>query len=61
MVIKNTILTENRLGDIEDIIAAKGRIVTTGNIHKVLGKKYSRFAVNKRIYDLKEKEWLIFR
>jgi predicted transcriptional regulator of viral defense system len=56
---KNTILTEKRFADIEDIIASFGRIVITGDIHKALGKKYSKFALRKRIYQLKEKGWLV--
>lgn len=56
---KNTILTEKRFKDIEDIIASFGRIVTAGDIHKALGKKYSKFALKKRIYGLKEKGWLV--
>lgn len=56
---KNTILTEKRLKDIEDIIASFGRIVTAGDIHKALGKKYSKFVLKKRIYELKEKGWLV--
>ncbi|MCG2676221.1 type IV toxin-antitoxin system AbiEi family antitoxin domain-containing protein [bacterium] len=59
MTSKNTILTEKRLRDIEDIIASKGKIVTASDIYKALGKKYSRFVLKKRIYDLKEKGWLI--
>lgn len=59
MTSKNTILTEKRLKDMEDIIASKGKIVAAGDIHKALGKKYSKFAIKKRIYDLKEKGWLI--
>jgi len=58
-VSKNTILTEKRLLDIEDIIASKGKIVTTADIREVLREKYSSFVLNKRIYDLKEKGWLI--
>jgi len=56
---KNTILTEKRLKDIEDIIASSGRIVTADDIYKTLSKKYSKFALKKRIYELKEKGWLI--
>lgn len=56
---KNTILTKKRLQDIEDIIASSGRIVTAGDIRKALGNKYSRFVLKKRIYELKEKGWLI--
>jgi len=59
MVSKNTILTKKRLKDIEDIIASSGRIVTAGDIHKALGKIYSKFVLKKRIYELKEKGWLI--
>ncbi len=59
MVSKNTILTEKRLEDIEDIIASSGKIVTADDIHKALGKKYSRFVLKKRIYELKEKGWLV--
>ncbi len=59
MVSKNTILTEKRLTDIEDIIAASGKIVTAVDIHKTLGKKCSRFVLKKRIYELKAKGWLI--
>jgi predicted transcriptional regulator of viral defense system len=56
---KNTILTEKRLKDIEDIIASSGRIVTAGDIHKALGARYSRFILKKRVYELKEKGWLV--
>lgn len=56
---KNTILTEKRLKDIEDIIVSSGRIVTADDIYKALSKKYSKFALKKRIYELKEKGWLI--
>lgn len=59
MISKNTILTEKRIKDIEDIIASSGKIVATGDIHKALGKKYSRFALKKRIYELKVKGWLV--
>jgi len=59
MASKNTILTENRLSDIEEIIASSGNIVTAKDIHKVLGKKYSKFALKKKIYQLKEKGWLV--
>lgn len=58
MASKNTILTEKRLQDIEDIIASFGRIAATEDIHKALGKKYSKFVLKKRIYDLKSKGWL---
>ena len=56
---KNTILTEKRLRDIEDIIASCGRIVSTDDIHKTLGERYSKFVLKKRIYELKEKGWLV--
>jgi len=56
---KHTILTEKRLKDIEDIIVTSGRIVTTDNIHKALSNKYTKFTLKKRIYDLKEKGWLV--
>ena len=56
---KNTILTEKRLADIEDIIASSGRIVTASDIHKTLDRKYSKFALKKRVYELKEKGWLV--
>ena len=59
MVSKNTILTEKRIKDIEDIIAASGKIVTAGDVRKSLGKKYSKFALKKRIYELKTKGWLV--
>jgi len=59
MVSKNTILTEKRLTDIEDIIVSSGKIVTADDIHKALGRKYSKFALKKRVYELKEKGWLI--
>ena len=59
MVSKNTILTEKRLVDIEDIIAASGKIVTAEDIHKALGRKYSRFVLKKRVYELKKNGWLI--
>lgn len=56
---KNTILTEKRLADLEDIIVSSGKIVTADDIHKALGKKYSKFALRKRVYQLKEKGWLV--
>jgi len=56
---KNTILTQKRLKDIEDIIASSGRIVSSDDIHKALGGKYSKFVLKKRIYELKEKGWLV--
>lgn len=56
---KNTILTEKRLRDIEDIIAGCGRITTTQGIRKSIGARYSKFALKKRIYQLKEKGWLV--
>ena len=59
MASKNTILTEKRLSDIEEIIASSGNIVTAKDIHKVLGKKYSKFALKKKIYQLKEKGWFV--
>jgi predicted transcriptional regulator of viral defense system len=59
MASKNTILTEKRLKDIEDIIASFGRIVSTDDIYKTLGGKYSKFVLKKRIYELREKGWLI--
>lgn len=59
MVSKNTILTEKRLVDIENIIAASGKIVTAEDIHKALGRKYSRFVLKKLVYELKKKGWLI--
>ena len=59
MASKNTILTKKRLKDIEDIIASSGRIVTSGDIHKSLGKKYSKFVLRKRINELKKNGWLI--
>ncbi len=59
MVSKNTILTEKRIKDIEDIIASSGKIAATNDIHKAIGKQYSRFVFKKRIYELKEKGWLI--
>lgn len=59
MTSKNTILTEKRIKDIEDIIASSGKIVAAGDIHKAIGKQYSRFALRKRIYELKEKGWLV--
>lgn len=59
MVSKNTILTKKRLNDIEDILASTGRIVTTNDIYKTLGSKYSKFVLKKRIYELKEKGWLV--
>ena len=59
MVSKNTILTEKRLVDIEDIIAASGKIVTADDIHKALGRKYSKFVLKKRVYELKKNGWLI--
>jgi len=59
MVSKNTILTEKRLVDIEDIIVASGKIVTAKDIHKALGRKYSKFVLKKRVYELKKNGWLI--
>ncbi|MEW6088122.1 MAG: hypothetical protein AB1498_07435 [bacterium] len=59
MASKNTILTEKRLKDIEDIIAFSGRIVPANDIYRNLGKKYSRFALKKKIFELKEKGWLV--
>lgn len=59
MVSKNTILTEKRLVDIENIIVASGKIVTAEDIRKVLGRKYSRFVLKKQIYELKKKGWLV--
>lgn len=59
MVSKNTILTERRLKDIEEVIASFGRLVTSEEIHKALGAKYSGFVLKKRIYELKEKGWLV--
>ena len=56
---KYTILTKSRLKDIEDIIISSGKIVTASDIHKALSNKYTRSAIKKRIYDLKEKGWLI--
>ena len=56
---KNTILTQKRLKDIEDIIASSGRIVSSDDIHKAFGGKYSKFVLKKRIYELKEKGWLV--
>jgi len=38
VVSKNTILTEKRLVDIEDIIAVSGKIVTANDIHKALAQ-----------------------
>jgi predicted transcriptional regulator of viral defense system len=59
MTSKNTILTEKRIKDIEDIIAFSGKIVTADDIHKALGKKYSKFVLKKRVYELKVKGWLV--
>jgi len=59
MVSNNTILTKKRLQDIEDIIASAGRIVTTDGAYKALREKYSKFAIKKRVFELKEKGWLI--
>lgn len=59
MVSKNTLLTEKRIEDIEDIIAYSGRIASSGDIHKAIGKKCSIFALKNRIYELKEKGWLV--
>ncbi len=59
MVSKNTILTEKRIKDIEDIIAASGKIVTADDIHKALGGKYSKFVLKKMVYELKVKGWLV--
>jgi len=59
MVSKNTILTEKKLKDIEDIVVSSGRIVTSTDVRKALGKQYSKFALKKRIYELKEKGWFI--
>lgn len=59
MVSKNTILTEKRLKDIEEIVVHSGRIVTAENIYKALHGKYSKFVLKKRVYELKEKGWLV--
>lgn len=59
MKTKNTILTKKRLQDIEDIIALSGRIVTAADIRRAIGKKYSDFGLKKRVYELKEKGWLV--
>lgn len=59
MVSNNTILTEKRLADMEDIIVSSGKIVSASDIHKALGGKYSKFALKKRIFQLKEKGWLV--
>lgn len=59
MVSKNTILTKKRLQDIEEIIGHSGRIVTTEDAYKALREKYSKFALKKRVFELKEKGWLI--
>ena len=59
MVSKNTILTKNRLEDIEEVIAHSGRIVTAEDVHASLKGKYSRFVLKKRVYELKEKGWLV--
>jgi len=59
MTSKNTILTEKRIKDIEDIIASSGKIVTAGDIHNALGRKYSKFVLKKMVYQLKEKGWLV--
>jgi predicted transcriptional regulator of viral defense system len=59
VVSKNTILTEKRFKDIEDIIASSGKIVTADDIHRALEKKYSKFVLKNRIYELKDKGWLI--
>lgn len=59
MVSKNTLLNERRIEDIEDIIACSGRIVSSGDIYKAIGKKYSIFALKNRIYELRKKGWLV--
>ena len=59
MVSKNTILSEKRLKDIEDIISFSGRIATSDEIKRALGAKYSKFVLKNRIYELKKKGWLI--
>ena len=59
MASKNTILTEKRFQDIEDIIAMFGRIVVADDIHSALSKKYSSVAINKKLYELKSKGWLV--
>lgn len=59
MVSKNTILTEKRLKDIEDIIIASGRMVTTNDIYKTLGRRYSKFVLKNIIFEMKEKGWLV--
>ena len=59
MTTKNTILTEKRLKDIEDIIASAGRIVTAKSVYRALSKKYSRLVLKKRLYELKERGWLV--
>ncbi len=59
MVSENTILTEKWLKDIEDIIIASGRIVTTDDIYKTLGARYSGFVLKKIIFEIKKRGWLV--
>lgn len=59
MTSKYTILSEGRLKDMEDIIASSGRIVTANDIYRTLGIRYSKFAIKKRVYELKQKGWLM--
>lgn len=56
---KNTILTEKRIKDIEDIIISSGRIVKTSDIRKSLKGKYSVSTLKKKIYELKKNGWLV--
>ena len=59
MVSKNTILTKNRLKFIEDVIATSGRVVTPNDIRNAVSKKYSKFALRKRINESKSKGWFV--
>lgn len=59
MVSKYTILTEKKLKDLEDIIAGSGRIVSSVDIYNILGGRYSKYYLKKRVYEFKKKRWLI--
>lgn len=59
MTTKNTTLTKKQIKDIEDIIVPSGKIVTANDIHMILGRKYSRLFVKKRIHELKVKGGLV--
>ncbi len=59
MTAKHTILTENRIKDIEDIIVCSGRIVTARDIYKAWAGRGSKFSLKKRINQLKATGWLV--